>query len=91
MTTFHAQPDARPAVVLLHRSMSSKGQWTELMAQQESNFRCIAVDLLGYGKSPFPSGAEADVSLAHEVGAVNAALAGRLAPDEPSHLSGHSR
>ena len=90
MTTFHAQPDARPAVVLLHSSMSSKGQWAELMAQNEASYRFIAVDLLGYGKSPFPAGAEADFSLGHEVDAVNAAIAGKLAPDEAFHLIGHS-
>jgi pimeloyl-ACP methyl ester carboxylesterase len=90
MTTFNTAPDSRPAVVLLHSSMSSKGQWAELMAQHDSNYRFIAVDLLGYGKSPFPAGAEADFSLAHEVDAVNAAIAGKLAPDECFHLIGHS-
>ncbi|WP_082616859.1 alpha/beta fold hydrolase [Massilia sp. Root418] len=90
MTTFNTVPDTRPAVVLLHSSMSSKGQWAELMAQHDSSYRFIAVDLLGYGKSPFPAGAEADFSLGHEVDAVNAAIAGKLAPDECFHLIGHS-
>lgn len=90
MTTFNTPLDARPAVVLLHSSMSSKGQWAELMAQNEASYRFIAVDLLGYGKSPFPAGAEADFSLGHEVDAVNAAIAGKLAPDEAFHLIGHS-
>lgn len=82
--------NALPAVVLLHSSMSSKGQWAELIAQHEDSFRFIAVDLLGYGKSPFPADAGDSFSLAHEVDAVNAAIAGKLAPDEPFHLIGHS-
>ena len=91
MMTSNALPqDARPAVVLLHSSMSSKGQWSELMAQHDDSFRFIAVDLLGYGKSPFPADAGPGFSLAHEVDAVNAAIAGKLAPDESFHLIGHS-
>lgn len=71
--------------------MSSKGQWSELIAQHSSSFRFIAVDLLGYGKSAFPTEAAATgFSLAHEVDAVLTTLAGHLAPDEPFHLIGHS-
>lgn len=80
-----------PAVVLLHSSMSSKGQWSELINQYQSSFRFIAVDLLGYGKSPFPEDAAGPgFSLAHEVDAVMAAISLQLAPDEPFHLVGHS-
>jgi pimeloyl-ACP methyl ester carboxylesterase len=87
----HAMPpDARPAVVLLHSSMSSRGQWAELSAQLASQFRCIAVDLLGYGQSPFPSDIDGAYTLAHEVDAVNAAIASRLEPGESFHLVGHS-
>jgi pimeloyl-ACP methyl ester carboxylesterase len=83
--------NALPAVVLLHSSMSSKGQWSELINQYQSGLRFIAVDLLGYGKSPYPfDAAGSGFSLAHEVDAVMAALAGQLAPDEPFHLVGHS-
>ncbi|MDC8757318.1 alpha/beta fold hydrolase [Janthinobacterium fluminis] len=91
MNTQATPPDARPAVVLLHSSMSSRAQWSELVAQLAASFRCIAVDLLGYGASPFPadSGAAA-FTLAHEVDAVNAAIAARLAPGQPFHLVGHS-
>lgn len=90
MTTTPVLPDPRPAVVLLHSSMSSKGQWAELMTQHQASYRFLAVDLLGYGKSPFPTGADTHFSLAHEVDAVNAAIAGKLAPGEPFHLIGHS-
>ncbi len=70
--------------------MSSKGQWSELINQYQSGFRFIAVDLLGYGKSPFPHDAGPGFSLAHEVDAVMAAISLQLAPDEPFHLVGHS-
>lgn len=82
----------KPAVVLLHSSMSSKAQWTDLMSQLEGGFRCIAVDLLGYGASPFPADVDAGYvhTLAHEVDAVSAAIASRLEPGEAFHLIGHS-
>lgn len=81
--------DARPAVVMLHSSMSSRSQWADLSAQLEAQFRCIAVDLLGYGKSPFPD-TDGPHTLGHEVDAVNAAIASRLEPGEAFHLVGHS-
>lgn len=90
MPTNALPPDARPALVLLHSSMSSRAQWSDLIAQLEPRFRCIAVDLLGYGKSPFPADIGAAFSLAHEADAVNAALAAHLDPAEPFHLVGHS-
>jgi pimeloyl-ACP methyl ester carboxylesterase len=84
-------PDPRPAVVLLHSSMSSRSQWGPLMAAHEAQYRFIALDLLGYGRAPFPDTAmAANFSLAHEADAVHAALAPHLAADEPFHLDGHS-
>ncbi|QBE62709.1 alpha/beta fold hydrolase [Pseudoduganella lutea] len=84
-------PDPRPAVVLLHSSMSSRSQWAALMAAHEADYRFIALDLLGYGKAPFPDAAmQAGFSLVHEADAVQAALAAHLADDEPFHLVGHS-
>jgi len=84
----------KPAVVLLHSSMSSKSQWLPLKEQLAGDYRCLAVDLLGYGASPFPAQAEGDGeythTLAHEVDAVITALASRLEPGEPFHLIGHS-
>ena len=82
----------KPAIVLLHSSMSSKAQWAALSAQLADSYRCIPLDLLGYGAAPFPAGAWPDYvhTLAHEAAAVNAALAAALAPDEPFHLVGHS-
>ena len=84
----------KPAVVLLHSSMSSKSQWSSLKAQLGDAYRCIAVDLLGYGASPFPATADAAEdythTLAHEVDAIIAAIASELEPGEAFHLIGHS-
>jgi pimeloyl-ACP methyl ester carboxylesterase len=82
----------KPAVVLLHSSMSSKSQWSSLKSQLDNACRCIPVDLQGYGASPFPSDAGEDYvhTLAHEVDAVVAAIASELEPGEAFHLIGHS-
>jgi pimeloyl-ACP methyl ester carboxylesterase len=82
----------KPAVVLLHSSMSSKSQWLPLKAQLADAYRCIAVDLQGYGASPFPPDAGTGYvhTLAHEVDAVIAAIAAKLGPGEDFHLVGHS-
>lgn len=72
--------------------MSSKSQWSSLKAQLGDAYRCIPVDLQGYGASPFPAEAGADYAhtLAHEVDAVIAATASELEPGEAFHLIGHS-
>ncbi|MYM65595.1 alpha/beta fold hydrolase [Pseudoduganella sp. FT55W] len=82
----------KPAVVLLHSSMSSKSQWSSLKAQLGDAYRCIPVDLLGYGASPFPAEAGEGYThtLAHEVDAVIASVASELEPGEAFHLVGHS-
>jgi pimeloyl-ACP methyl ester carboxylesterase len=61
------------------------------MAAHEADYRFIAIDLLGYGKSAFPTeAAAAGYTLAHEADAVAAALASHLDTGEPFHLVGHS-
>ncbi len=72
--------------------MSSRSQWAPLKASLGDAWRVIALDLLGYGGSPFPADAGAGYvhTLAHEADAVLAAIAAELAPDEPFHLVGHS-
>ena len=81
----------KPAVVLLHSSLSSRNQWSALMAAHGEQYRFIALDLLGYGKSAFPTeAAAAGYTLAHEADAVAAALASHLDSGEPFHLVGHS-
>jgi pimeloyl-ACP methyl ester carboxylesterase len=85
-----ASPAAQlPVVVLLHSSMSSQSQWNKLVARESGRYRFVAVDLLGYGRAPFPL--EPDhFTLAHEADAVMASLAAHLDTDEPFHLVGHS-
>lgn len=91
MIDISTAPAGRPACVLLHSSMSSRSQWNALAARQDTGVRCIALDLLGYGKAPFPdAAAQQAFSLEHEVLAVLAALEGQLADGEPFHLVGHS-
>lgn len=87
----HPTQDPRPAVVLLHSSLSSRSQWNALVAGHEAHYRFIGIDLLGYGKSAFPTeAAAAGYTLAHEADAVAAALASQLDAGEPFHLIGHS-
>ena len=78
-----------PPIVLLHCSMSSKGQWRELIESLRDRYRLIAIDLLGYGDSAMPSSCE-NYSLRDEVRLVESALARELQPGERFHLIGHS-
>jgi pimeloyl-ACP methyl ester carboxylesterase/quercetin dioxygenase-like cupin family protein len=68
--------------------MSSKSQWRELVESLSSQYRLIAIDLLGYGLAPMPSGES--YSLCDEVRIVESVLARELRPGEPFHLIGHS-
>lgn len=51
-TAFFREAGSGPAVVCLHSSASSSGQWRGLMDRLAPTFRVIAVDLYGYGQSP---------------------------------------
>ena len=74
------------AVVCLHSSGSSSGQWRPLMDRLADRFRVLAVDLYGYGKSPSWSGG-AELSLADEVAQLGPVF---RAAGERFHLIGHS-
>ncbi|MCP5104545.1 MAG: alpha/beta hydrolase, partial [bacterium] len=76
-------------VVLLHSSLSSKIQWYQLMGLMGSDYQVIAVDLYGYGDSPFPENKE-NFSFMEEITLVESLLKDIIAPDEPIHLVGHS-
>ncbi|MDQ1350244.1 MAG: hypothetical protein QG657_545 [Acidobacteriota bacterium] len=76
-------------IVLLHSSMSSKLQWYQLMESISNNYLCIAVDLYGYGDSPFPDKKE-NFRFNDEIVLVESLLADIIPPDEPFHLVGHS-
>lgn len=62
-----------PPLVLLHSSMSSRLQWSDLIEQLAGDYRCIAIDLYGYGGTPMPERRK-DFMLTDEVDLVNAAL-----------------
>ena len=55
-SAFFREAGLGPAVVCLHSSASSSGQWRGLMDRLAPTFRVIAVDLYGYGQSPAWSG-----------------------------------
>lgn len=69
--------------------MSSHSQWNQLVAREAGRYRFVAVDLLGYGRAPFPLEPNG-FTLAQEADAVMAAIAAHVDVDEPVHLVGHS-
>lgn len=46
----------KPVVVLLHGLATSSRNWNSLVELLEPDFRCITIDLLGFGDSPKPQG-----------------------------------
>jgi len=85
----HVATDAGsgPAVVLLHGIASSSVTWTPVVPLLEDRHRCIGIDLLGFGDSPQPEGAE--YTLAEHVDAVARTIRS-LGLREPFVLVGHS-
>ncbi len=83
-----ADASLKPAVVLLHSSLSSKQQWNGLVRMFSPNFRVITVDLYGYGERRMPA-SQANFSLATEIEAVMALIDDEIG-DEAFHLVGHS-
>lgn len=47
-----------PTVVLVHGIASSSITFLHLVPLLEPNFRCVSIDILGFGRSPAPEGAE---------------------------------
>lgn len=75
-------------VVALHSSMSSKTQWKQLAERLAPDYRFLAIDLSGYGRTPFPS-CVGEFSLHHEAAIADEVIRAELG-DEPFHLIGHS-
>lgn len=73
-------------MIFLHGMAASSGYWLPLIDKLSNSFRCIAPDLLGFGRSPKPS--EADYSLWEHIAAITASI--KLKPGEPVILVGHS-
>ena len=77
---------AGPAVVCLHSSASSSGQWRTLMERLAPRFRVLAVDLYGSGRTPAWPG-DRPMQLDDQVALLDAVF--RAAGDR-FHLVGHS-
>lgn len=44
-----------PTVVMLHSSLSSSGQWRDLIRRLRGSAQCLTMDLYGYGETPIPA------------------------------------
>jgi pimeloyl-ACP methyl ester carboxylesterase len=83
---FYREAGAGEPIVLLHCSSGSSGTWTPVMNHLGQDYRVLAPDLLGYGRTaPWPR--EAPLGSDAELEVVEALLdvAGR-----PAHIVGHS-
>ncbi len=76
-----------PLVVLLHGYMASSEYWREVTQYIGKHRRVIAIDLLGFGKSPKPLRSRYDYD--SQLTSINATL-DSLAVTEPFTLVGHS-
>ncbi len=76
-------------VLLIHGSMNSKSQWQALTAELDTCFTVFAVDLFGYGKTPFPPKPETH-SLADEVELVRRTISQRCGTIPALHVVAHS-
>ena len=76
-----------PVVILLHGYMASSRYWERMTEQLAQNHRVIAIDLLGFGKSPKPSRSRYDYVA--QIQCIAATLAS-LDLKVPFTLVGHS-
>jgi pimeloyl-ACP methyl ester carboxylesterase len=83
---FYREAGAGETILLLHCSSGSSGAWLPVMEHLSRDYRALAPDLLGYGRSaPWPRNAV--LSPDEEVGVIEALLG---VADGPVHLVGHS-
>lgn len=76
-----------PVVVFIHGIASSSLTWTYVVPLLQDRFRCICIDLLGFGESPIPE--DSEYRLADHVDAI-ARTIDSLRLREPFVLVGHS-
>jgi pimeloyl-ACP methyl ester carboxylesterase len=76
-------------VVLIHGSMNSRSHWRPLTDELGDHFSTMAVDLSGYGQTPFPQNPE-NHRMEDEVEMIRRAISSTEGFDEPLHLVAHS-
>ncbi|MGD9006812.1 MAG: alpha/beta hydrolase [Desulfobacteraceae bacterium] len=76
-------------VVLIHGSMTSKSYWRPLADDLSGHYAVMAVDLSGYGDTPFPQNPESH-RLEDEVETIRRTLSNVRGFDEPLHIVAHS-
>ncbi len=76
-------------VVFLHCSMSRKEQWLSIFKSLKNKFKLIAIDLYGYGETPFPDKVKG-FSLDDEIELMESVLDKETGTGENFHLVGHS-
>lgn len=76
-------------IVFLHCSMSSKEQWFQIFNELKQDYAVLAVDLYGYGESPFP-GKTKHFSLDMEIELIESAMEETIGKNANFHLVGHS-
>lgn len=85
-STVHGEAD-KPVVVLLHGIAASGEDWGKLIPLLTPRYRCITIDLLGFGKSPKPDSAPYDMD--QHIGAIHSTIRS-LHLGGPFILVGHS-
>ena len=78
--------EGKPVIVLLHGIAASGEDWRALIPLLTPYYRCITIDLLGFGRSPKPQWAEYD--MAQHLRAVRCTLRSLHIP-KPYILVGH--
>ena len=76
-------------VVLIHGSMNSKSQWKALSHKLEKHYTVLAIDLTGYGRTPFPEDPD-NHALETEAALIRRTIADVLGGPTPVHLVTHS-
>lgn len=76
-----------PVVVLVHGIASSAATFTKLVPLLTDHYRCISIDLLGFGESPAPEGAT--YTIEEHVASIHATIRS-LRLGAPFVLVGHS-
>jgi pimeloyl-ACP methyl ester carboxylesterase len=82
-----AGPADGPTIILLHGIATSSKGWDQLVPQLATKYRCISIDLLGFGESPKPR--HAAYSPVEHVASIRRTLRG-LKLKKPYIVVGHS-